>query len=99
MREIIQIDETTRIRRSDPLNWTVEVLKDVEKKDGTKLTAWAGANGQRFGPYFGKIEHAFRWLLDYMTERDLPERVDMKGYMSAYERTAKKLIAVAKEVA
>ena len=99
MREIIQIDETTRIRRSDPLNWTVEVLKDVEKKDGTKLTGWAGANGQRFGPYFGKIHHAFRWLLDYMTERDLPEKVDMKGYMSAYERTAKKLIAVAKEVA
>jgi len=98
MKKIIEIDESTRIRRCDPLNWTVDVYAESKSKDGVKSMKWRQASGAGHGPYFGKVEHAFRWLLDYMTERDMPEATDMKGYLATYERTAKKLIAVAKEV-
>ena len=96
MDKIIQIDESTRIRRCDPLNLTVEVFVESKAKDGTVSMKWRNANlANGTGPYFGKVEHAFRWLLDYMTERDMPETTDLKGYIAAYERTAKKLMAVA----
>lgn len=99
MREIIQIDENTRLRKCDGLNWTAEVWAESKSKDGEVSMKWRNANlASGTGPYFGKLSAAFRWLLDYMTERDLPEKVDMDGYMAVYERTAKKLIAVAKEV-
>lgn len=98
MTEIIDIDEKTRIRRCDPMNWTVEVLRPVEHRDGSESTSWVGANGQKYGPYFGKLAPAFSWLLDYLTERDTPDTVDMDGYMRAYRRTADRLMAVAKEL-
>lgn len=96
MVEIIQIDENTRIRRCDPMNLIVEVYAESKAKDGTVSMKWRNANlASGTGPYFGKAGHAFRWLLDYMTERDMPEVTDMKGYIAAYERTARKLMAVA----
>jgi hypothetical protein len=33
--EIIQIDETTRIRHMDAKNWTVETYRECKAKDGT----------------------------------------------------------------
>ena len=99
MAEIIEIDETTRIRRMDALNWTVEVYTDSTAKDGTVSKKWRNANLRAgTGPYFGNLAPAFSWLLDYLTERDLPAEVDMDGYVRAYRRTADRLMAVAKEL-
>lgn len=64
MDEVIQIDEKTRIRRIDPLNWTVEVLKECEAKDKTKYTEWRQANGNKFGPFCRSAADAVAWLLD-----------------------------------
>ena len=36
MREIIQIDENTRLRKCDGLNWTAEVWAESKTKDGEK---------------------------------------------------------------
>lgn len=65
MDEVIQIDETTRIRRIDPLNWTVEILKKCKTKDDEPYTAWKQANGDKFGPFCHSAADAVAWLLDY----------------------------------
>lgn len=94
MREIIMVDEETRIRSMDALNWTVEVYRLPKKGDGGER--WVQANGNGHGPFFGRLSDAFSWLLDYLTNRDLPAEVDMDGYVRAYRRTADRLMAVAK---
>lgn len=48
---LIQVDEHTRIRRVDSMNWTVELLKDSTKRDGTTERRWDQANGRGFGPF------------------------------------------------
>lgn len=97
MAEIIQIDEETRIRRMDALNWTVEVYAESKAKDGTVSMKWRNANlSAGTGPYFGRLSAAFRWLLDYMANRDAPAETDMDGYLEVYARTADRLIAVAR---
>ena len=64
MDEVIQIDETTRIRRIDPLNWTVEFLNECKTKDDEPYTEWRQANGNRFGPFCHTPAEAAVWLLD-----------------------------------
>lgn len=93
MTDSIMIDERTRIQRIDSMNWTVQELRDEPKGQ-----RWRQANGDGHGPFFGKLHLAFAWLLDYLTERDLPAEVDMDGYVRAYRRTADRLMAVAKEL-
>lgn len=65
MNGVIQIDEKTRIRRIDPLNWTVEFLKDCKTKDDEPYTEWRQANGNKFGPFCRSAADAVAWLLDY----------------------------------
>lgn len=93
MAETIMVDERTRIAHIDKMNWTVQVLRD--EPGGQR---WRQANGDGHGPFFGKLHLAFAWLLDYMTERDLPEQTDLDGYVRAHRKAADRLIAVAKEL-
>lgn len=93
MTDSIMIDERTRIQRIDSMNWTVQELRDEPKGQ-----RWRQANGDGHGPFFGRLSDAFSWLLDYLTNNDLPAEVDMDGYVRAYRRTADRLMAVAKEL-
>lgn len=61
--EIIQIDETTRIRHMDAKNWTVETYRDCKAKDGTKRKDWRQAQGEGRGPFYAKPEGCMEWLL------------------------------------
>lgn len=64
MPEIIQVDDKTRIRRMDRMNWTVESLRPVKKRDGTTAVEWAMPKGVNYGPFFHKPEHALSWMLN-----------------------------------
>ena len=64
METIINLDGKTRIRRVDPANWTVEVLKDRKRKDGAAYTEWTQANGDKFGPFLKTPMGCVSWLLD-----------------------------------
>ena len=65
MNEIIQLDETTRIRHMDAKNWTAELLRDCKSKDGTEYKDWRQANGEGFVPFLRGPASASTWLLDW----------------------------------
>lgn len=71
MREIINVDERTRLRHMDPMNWTVDKLCDVKRKDGTKAREWRVANGAS-GPFASRPDSPVivKCLLDNSSELD-----------------------------
>lgn len=71
MREIINVDERTRLRHMDPMNWTVDKLCDVKRKDGTEAREWRVANGAS-GPFAGRPDSPaiVACLLDNAPELD-----------------------------
>lgn len=71
MKEIIMVDEKTRIYHADSLNWTVQVLRTVEHKDETKSEEWTNANG-KYGPFAGKPDSPvlIGWILENAQELD-----------------------------
>ena len=87
MNEVIQIDETTRIRRIDPLNWTVEILKECKTKDGEPYTEWKQANGEKFGPFCRSAADAVAWLLD-RRYGDSGFQGDLKVAIAEYQHIA-----------
>lgn len=91
MAKIYEIDEKTRIRRMDALNWTVEALKNVKKKDGTTSEEWVGAKGQGYGPYFGNLGAAARWIAENKASKT--KIADLKGFISAYERIRSEIVS------
>lgn len=66
----------------DSMNWTVEVLRDVRKKDGARASEWCVAQGS-CGPFCGRPdgEPIVRWLL-----ANAPELDGFEGTMAEHAR-------------
>lgn len=92
MPELIQIDGKTRIRRFDKMNWTVESLRPVKKKDGTTVDEWTLPKGANYGPFFHKPEHALSWLLDNR-HRSTSGTLSLEDAIAEYRSIADKLAA------
>ena len=84
MAEIYQIDDSTRIRRMDSMNYIVEAYRKVRKKDGTYEMRWVGAKGDGYGPYFGNLGAAVRWVAENAASRSGAK--DLKAFLTEYER-------------
>ena len=98
MKEIIQVDEKTRIYHMDSLNWTVQVYREVKKKDGTVEMQWVNANGQ-YGPFAGKPDSPVivGCLLDNTPELDGFEGT-IQEHARAVDAASRRIAASIKEL-
>ena len=86
--EIIQIDETTRIRHMDSRNWTVEILRDCKTKDGTPYRDWKQAKGDGYGPFYSKPQGCVEWLL-YERFANEPGAADLEHAIRQFDGIAR----------
>ena len=91
MPEIIQLDEKTRIRRMDSMNWTVELLRPAKKGRSVGKPTWDCAN-YGYGPFFRKPADALPWLLDNL-HASTPGTLTLEQAIAEYREIADKLAA------
>ena len=91
MPEIIQLDEKTRIRRMDSMNWTVELLRPAKKGRSVGKPTWDCAN-YGYGPFFKNPADALPWLLDNL-HASTPGTLTLEGAIAEYRGIADKLAA------
>lgn len=98
MKEIIMVDEKTRIYHADSLNWTVQVLRTVEHKDETKSEEWTNANG-KYGPFAGRPDSPaiVACLLDSAPELDGFEGT-LAEHAKAVDSASRRIAASIKEL-
>lgn len=86
MKEIIMVDEKTRIYHMDSLNWTVQTYREVKKKDGPSEMQWVNANGP-YGPFSGRPDSPVivGCLLD-----NSPELDGFDGMLAEYTKAMNK---------
>ena len=92
MKEIIMVDEKTRIYHMDSLNWTVQTYREVKKKDGPSEMQWVNANGP-YGPFSGRPDSPVivGCLLDNSPELD--------GFDGTLQEHAKVVDAASRRIA